>query len=95
MTGPWRVLILDRDPDDPRWLLATVTLASDVRPALLDTAGRYTDWAEVTAWVRDQLGHEAVLVPVHDALAWTVSATGIAAIINRQEPDATWPVIGD
>ena len=71
MTGePWRLLILDRDPEDPRWLLATVTLASDVTPARLDRAGRYTGWPEVTAWVRGQLGHEVELAPVHDALAW-------------------------
>jgi hypothetical protein len=87
VTGPWRVLMLDRDPDDPRWLLATVTLPSDVRPAVLDAAGRYTDWAEVTAWVRGQLGHASVLLPVHDALAWTVTASDIAeAIAARQEP---------
>jgi hypothetical protein len=81
VTGPWRVLLLDRDPEDPRWLLATVTLASDVRPAVLDAAGRFTDWAEVTAWMQGQLGHAAVLVPVHDALAWTVSAADAAEAI--------------
>ena len=69
---PWRVLILDRDPADPKWLLATVAIAGDVRPAVLDAAGRYADWAEVTAWVKETLGQDVALVPAHDALAWRV-----------------------
>ena len=32
-TGPWRILILDRDPADPKWILATVAAPDDVRPA--------------------------------------------------------------
>jgi hypothetical protein len=31
--GPWRLLILDRDPTDPKWILATVATPADVRPA--------------------------------------------------------------
>lgn len=69
---PWRILVLDRDPADPKWLLATITLSADIRPAVLDAAGRYTGWAEVTAWVHAQLGHAVALVPVHGALAWRV-----------------------
>ena len=34
--GSWRILILDRDLEDPKWLFATVSLPSDVRPAVLD-----------------------------------------------------------
>jgi hypothetical protein len=41
--GPWRLVVLDRDPDDPKWLLAAVALPQDVRFAALDPAGRYTD----------------------------------------------------
>ena len=53
MTGsPWRILILDRDPEDPKWLFATVSIPSDVRPAVLDASGHYQDWPEITAWVR-------------------------------------------
>lgn len=74
--GPWRVLILDRDPGDPRWLLATVALSADVRPAILDGAGRYTDWADVTLWVQRSLGRPVALVPVHDALAWRADEGG-------------------
>jgi hypothetical protein len=69
---PWRILVLDRDPADPKWLLATVAIAGDVRPAVLDAAGRHADWAEVTAWVKETLGQDVALVPAHDALAWRV-----------------------
>jgi hypothetical protein len=31
--GPWRVFILDRDPADPKWILATVATPGDIRPA--------------------------------------------------------------
>jgi hypothetical protein len=72
LNGPWRVLLLDRDPEDPRWLLATVTLSADVRPASLDAAGRYTDWTEVVAWVHASAGRPVELTPVPDALAWHV-----------------------
>jgi hypothetical protein len=49
-TGPWRLLILDRDPDDPKCVMATVMTPEDVRPAhLID--GRYTGWDEMTAWL--------------------------------------------
>lgn len=69
----WRVLVLDRsDPADPRWLLATITLGSDILPAELDADGRYTGWAEVTQWVRGRLGHDIQLSPVPGALAWLV-----------------------
>jgi hypothetical protein len=71
---PWRILVLDKsDPADPRWLIATVTLPSDVRPAELDAAGRYTGWAGVTEWVRHRLGRTGVrLTPVQGA-AWTIT----------------------
>jgi hypothetical protein len=29
--GPWQLLILDRDPTDPKWLVATI-VPGDVRP---------------------------------------------------------------
>ncbi len=70
--GPWRLLVLDRDPEDPKWVLCTVSLESDVRPAVLDAAGRYQDWAEVTEWAKLQAGGSVSLDSVHDALAWEV-----------------------
>ncbi len=68
---PWRLLLLDRDPDDPKWIMAVVTLPADVRPAALDKYGRYLDWEHVTAWVRESLGHEVQLSPIA-ANAWQV-----------------------
>jgi hypothetical protein len=70
--APWRVLILDRDPADPKWLLATVTLPADVRPAVPGPLGRYPDFEDVASWVRDSVGHPVRLVPVSFALAWRV-----------------------
>ena len=77
--GPWRVLILDRDPEDPRWLMATVTLPSDVRPAVLDAADRYIDWPDVTAWVAAEAGRLVRLVPVAGALASHITEGGQAS----------------
>ncbi len=70
--GPWRLLVLDRNPEDPKWVLCTVSLASDVRPAVQDAAGHYQDWADVTEWARSQAGGRVSLEPVQDALAWEV-----------------------
>lgn len=42
-SGPWRVLLLDREPGDPKWCIATVTPVTDAKPAVLDAAGRYLD----------------------------------------------------
>jgi hypothetical protein len=71
---PWRVLVLDRsDESDPRWLLATVSLSSDVLPAELD-GNRYTGWGEVCEWVRGRLGGQVSLVPV-TAIVWRVDET--------------------
>jgi hypothetical protein len=72
VTGLWRVLILDTsDPDDPRWLIATVQPGiGDVRPAAVSPAGRYEDWHEVTQWVRRQVAPEVALIPVPGARVW-------------------------
>jgi hypothetical protein len=70
------VLVLDRDPEDPKWIIATVSLSADVRPAVLDAAGSHTDWWAVTEWAAGMVGRPIVLVPVHDALAWRVDEGG-------------------
>jgi hypothetical protein len=70
--GPWRMLILNRDAEDPHWVIATVTLPIDVRPARLDPAGRYEDWREITEWVRQQTGGQLSLPPVSDACVWQI-----------------------
>jgi hypothetical protein len=74
-TGLWRILLFDpSDPADPRWILASVVMPSDVRPADTDDSGhRYTDWPAVTRWVRAQVGRSDVsLVPMDRALCWRV-----------------------
>jgi hypothetical protein len=70
--GPWHILALSRDPDDPVWLLAAVALSEDIRPATLDAAGRYTDWREACAWTAQRLGQAAELTPARDALVWFI-----------------------
>ena len=73
VNGPWRVLILDRDPADPKWILATVAAPGDVRPAwaseLVD--GEVPELAQAWAAARHGLGQVA-LTPLRGALAWRV-----------------------
>lgn len=52
--GPWRLLILDRDPQDPKCILATVTSPGDVRPAR--ARRRAAILPASAAWVRGLLG---------------------------------------
>jgi hypothetical protein len=70
--GLWRILVLDRDPYDRKYVVATVALAADVRPAT--TASPERDLEDVTAWVRTRygLGPSTALVPLVRPLAWTV-----------------------
>ncbi|HKB31974.1 MAG TPA: hypothetical protein VKD26_14215 [Streptosporangiaceae bacterium] len=72
--APWRLLILDRsDPDDARWLLATVELADDVQAAVLDQIGHYGNWPQVCTWVRQVVGRADIsLIPLPAPLAWRV-----------------------
>jgi hypothetical protein len=70
--GLWRVLLLSRDPSDPLWAIASITLAEDVIPAQLDRAGRYQNWSRVCRWTGDRLGLHIELEPIHDALAWSI-----------------------
>jgi hypothetical protein len=71
-TGPWRLLILDRDPHDPKWIVATVTTPGDVRPALIGPGGVFAALADVRRWVRALLGRPgAALVPLH-AEVWQI-----------------------
>jgi hypothetical protein len=71
--GLFRLLVLDTsDPDDPKWLIATVTLPSDVRPAEMEPGGRrYKNWPEVVAWVTHQAGHPVSLIPLA-GMVWRV-----------------------
>jgi hypothetical protein len=75
-SGPaWRVLILDRDdPDDPRWLIATVADPEDVRPAE-GSEGELDPFAEpgerTRAWVASRGSHPHItLHPLPSARCW-------------------------
>ena len=74
-TGPWRVLILDRNPDDPMWMIATVTLPEDTRPAVLDVGGG-SGWEGSGRWVAERVGRAVGLEGLHDALVWTIREGG-------------------
>jgi hypothetical protein len=69
--GPWRLLILDRDEADPKWILATVTSPGDVQPA--DLGDVLAILPAGSAWVRDLLGQRhATLTPMTRAHVWRV-----------------------
>jgi hypothetical protein len=55
--GPWRILVLDRSPDDMKFIIAVVANGGDVRPA---GPGAVLD--EVT--VRWAAGRSGLYVPV-------------------------------
>ena len=66
------VLILDRSGDDPKWIIATVSVSSDVRAAEMEPGGRrYAGWPDVAEWVRDRIGQRIRLVPVA-AIVWRI-----------------------
>jgi len=67
-----RYLVLDTSGDDPRWMIASISVPSDVRPAVMTASGRrYEDCADVTDWCRDQVGLTVSLVPVA-ASVWRI-----------------------
>jgi hypothetical protein len=71
--GLWRLLVLDTsDPDDARWLIASVTLPTDVKPAVME-GRKYTGWPQVVAWVREQVaGAGQVSITPLTAMCWRV-----------------------
>lgn len=75
-TGPWRVLILDRDPTDPKWVLATIT-PGDVRP-VTDIKLVIPDLDEVTAaWAASVSGlHRPAFTRLVHPEVWRVDENG-------------------
>jgi hypothetical protein len=71
-----RLLVLDRDPDAPRWMIMSAVLSSDTMPAEISHEGRYSSWSDACSWVTAQLGHAVVLTPLRDVAAWTVTEPG-------------------
>jgi hypothetical protein len=73
--GPWRLLILDRDPQDPKWILATVASPGDVRPA--SPTDLFTGLQHAGNWVRGLLGRpQATLTAMTRAHVWHVDEGG-------------------
>jgi hypothetical protein len=67
--GPWRILILDRDPADPKWIVATVTGFESVRPA-----GPGAELDDVTVrWSASVAGFpHASLIHLRRAQVWRI-----------------------
>jgi len=83
--APWRVLVLDRSGDDPKWIIATVSLPSDVRAAEMEPGGwRYVGWPDVSQWVCDQVGQRVRLVPVA-AIVWRIDLEGGRRVLTIAE----------
>jgi hypothetical protein len=71
--GPWRLLILDRDPGDAKWVLVTVVDPGDVQPALTGPGGESAALAGAREWVRGLLGRPAAtLIPLHRPEVWRI-----------------------
>jgi hypothetical protein len=66
--APWRLLVFDPDPADPKWVLATVLDPGDVR-----SAAAPDDPEAVAGWVTARTG-AARLDPIPGALAWSLAA---------------------
>jgi hypothetical protein len=71
---PWRLLVLDRSSDDPKWLLATVDPAAGVHRAELTRDGTVLDWPEITRWATEAAGTPVTLASMPDALAWQMKS---------------------
>jgi hypothetical protein len=68
--GPW-LLILDRDPADPKWILATVESQAVVQPA--DHGELFTGARLAGEWVRVLFGRpHATLTPMTRAHVWRI-----------------------
>jgi hypothetical protein len=72
--GPWRILVLDPDITDRKWLIATIA-PDGVRPASLATGA---DVDEITVrWVASAAGlARPVLTLMPGARAWRVDDEG-------------------
>jgi hypothetical protein len=67
--GPWRILVLDPDLTDRKWIIAVVPTPADVRPA-----GMADGVDEMTAqWVATETGlYRPAFTPLRGALAWRI-----------------------
>jgi len=71
--GPWRLLIFDPDPADPKWILATVATPNDIRPARPCA----TEDEVTAAWVASAADlSRPALTPLPGASCWRVDEGG-------------------
>ena len=71
--GPWRILILDPDITDRKWIIATVAAPDDVRPAGLD--GTVDEMTQ--RWVATATGlQRPSFTRLRGALCWRVDEGG-------------------
>lgn len=72
---PWMLLVLDREYDDPRWLIAAIRPA-DVHPAVIADDGS-VDRAEGFEWARRQIGRAVAFEKLPERfMAWHVVGVG-------------------
>jgi hypothetical protein len=69
--GPWRLLVLDTEPGDAKWIVATVASPADVRPA-----GPGAALDDMTAaWVARRAGLDRpALTALPGARCWRVDS---------------------
>jgi hypothetical protein len=68
-TDPWRILVLDPDLGDRKWIIATVEIPADVRPAGMDS----TVDEMTCVWVAGQTGvHRPAFTRLRGALCWRI-----------------------
>ena len=75
--GLWRLLILDRDPTDPKFILATVASPADIRPVtnINSVTGELDDVTLTWAARRGGLGLLAITRLPH-AEVWRIDEGG-------------------
>jgi hypothetical protein len=74
--GLWRLLICDRDPTDPKWIVATVIELADVRPAT-DSMLAIPDVDEVTArWVAGRVRAPIAFTRLVHPEVWRIDEGG-------------------
>jgi hypothetical protein len=67
--GPWRMLILNRDPADSFWVIFYVAAPQDIHPATIEVGGQL-GWHGVGAWVTQRTRYPVIMTAMPDALIW-------------------------
>jgi hypothetical protein len=70
VNGPWRIALIERG-DDPKLIVATITLAEDVTPVQL-AQGHFYNWHRVLDFVTARVGEPVELTPISNPAAWSI-----------------------